>query len=76
MFGAILSNLGNLEPFWNHFGTVFRHLEQFFGHLEDILEVSVFRRPHGLKHTPKATGQSDILADRNRFFLLSFGLTF
>ena len=23
IFGAILSNLGNLEPFWNHFGTVF-----------------------------------------------------
>ena len=24
IFGAILSTLGNLEPFWNHFGTVFR----------------------------------------------------
>ena len=27
-------------------------------------------------HTPQATGQSDILADRNRFFLLSFRFTF
>ena len=53
-FGAILSNLGNLEPFLNHFGTVFRHLEQFFGHLEDIFEVSVFRGPHGLKNPPKS----------------------
>merc|ERR1711963_867499 len=46
IFGAILNNLGNLEPFLNHFGIVFRHLEQLF----DIFEVSVFRRPHGLKN--------------------------
>ena len=51
-FWGYLKQFGNLEPFWNHFGTVFRHLEQCFGHLEDIFEVSVFRRPHGLKNQP------------------------
>ena len=68
--------MGNLEPFLNHFGTVFRHLEQFFGHLEDIFEVSVFRKPHGLKNGPKTPGRSDFSFLRNRFFLLIFGFTF
>ena len=36
IFGAILSTLGNLEPFWNHFGTVFRLSLRH-------LQVSVFR---------------------------------
>ena len=60
--------MGNLEPFWNHFGTVFRHLEQFFGHLEDIFEVSVFRKPHGLKNGRPARSQSDFLKVPSRFF--------
>merc|ERR1711963_522701 len=36
--GAILNTLGNLEPFWNHFGTVFRLSLRH-------LQVSIFRRP-------------------------------
>ena len=38
IFGAFLNNLGNLDPFLNHVGTVFKHLEQFF----DIFEISLF----------------------------------
>ena len=38
IFGAILNTLGNLEPFWNHFGTVFRLSLRH-------LQVSIFRRP-------------------------------
>ena len=39
IFGAILNTLGNLEPFWNHFGTVFRLSLRH-------LQVSIFRRPN------------------------------
>ena len=38
IFGPILVNLGNLDPFFNHVGTVFKHLEQFF----DIFAMSHF----------------------------------
>ena len=34
IFEALLNNLGNLDPFLNHVGTVFKHLEQFFGILK------------------------------------------
>ena len=68
--------MGNLEPFLNHFGTVFRHLEQFFGHLEDIFEVSVFRRPHGLKTHPTGASQSDIFVIKNRLFCSFLGALF
>ena len=38
IFGPILVNLGNLDPFFNHVGNVFKHLEQFF----DIFAMSHF----------------------------------
>ena len=34
IFEALLNNLGNLDPFLNHVGTVFKHLEQLFGILK------------------------------------------
>ena len=36
IFGAILNNFRNLDPFLNHVGTVFKHLEQLFGILKTI----------------------------------------
>ena len=36
IFEALLNNLGNLDPFLNHVGTVFKHLEQLFGILKTI----------------------------------------
>ena len=62
--GAILSNLGNLEPFLNHFGIVFRHLEQLFG----IFEVSVLEGPMASKTGQPEGGQSDFFFIGNHFF--------
>ena len=75
-FWGYLKQFGNLEPFWNHFGTVFRHLEQCFGHLEDIFEVSVFRRPHGLKNPPHSHRSERFLAYTLLAFFAHFGVHF
>ena len=64
--------MGNLEPCLNHFGIVFRHLEQFF----DIFKVSVFRRPHGLKNGYPRSRSERYFEHRNRVCLLIFGFTF
>ena len=64
--------MGNLEPFLNHFGTVFRHLEQFL----DIFEVSVFRRPHGLKSLETRRRSERFFYSWKSLFLLVFGFTF
>ena len=76
IFGAILSNLGNLEPFLNHFGTVFRHLEQFFGNLEDIFEVSVFRPPWPQKRPTKHPVRAIFFPHHSRLFCPFLGSLF
>ena len=75
-FWGYLKQFGNLEPFWNHFGNVLRHLEQFFGHLEDIFEVSVFRRPHGLKNGSPRDRSERFFSYTCWFFLLIFWVHF
>ena len=41
-FWGYLKQFGNLEPFWNHFGTVFRHLEQLSYHTRDPKTTGTF----------------------------------
>ena len=64
--------MGNLEPFLNHFGIVFRHLEQLF----HIFEASVLEGPMASKtHTQSSRSERFFYAWKS-LFLLVFGFTF